>query len=216
MFSKGRYSPTDVDETAGRAFLTRQAFTALSQPNMLPIMTTTEASTTPTTTSLADIGLLILRIGVGAAMLQAGLRKVFDFNTTVGFMETGGWRLPKFAAFMVTAAETLGGIGLLLGVLTPLAACAVIAAMIDAWAVNVSAAPFWSDPFNAPFLIGLGATALLFTGAGAYSVDTRVLGRTGWSARIAVGLLIVAIVAAVLTWVVLNGTNPIHFTAPTG
>jgi putative oxidoreductase len=177
-------------------------------------MITTEATNQTTTSSLADIGLLILRIGVGAAMLQAGLRKVFDFNTTAGFMETGGWRLPKFAAFMVTAAETAGGIGLLLGVLTPLAACAVIAAMIDAWAVNVSAAAFWSDPFNAPFMIAIGATALLFTGAGAYSVDSRVFGRTGWPARIAVGLLVLAVAAAVLTWIFLNGTNPIHFTAP--
>jgi putative oxidoreductase len=177
-------------------------------------MTTTEATTQTTTSSLADIGLLILRIGVGAAMLQAGLRKVFDFNTTAGFMETGGWRLSKLAAFMVTAAETAGGIGLLLGVLTPLASCAVIGAMIDAWAVNVSAAAFWSDPFNAPFMIAIGAAALLFTGAGAYSVDARVFGRTGWPARIAVGLLVVAVAAAVLTWILLNGTNPIHFTAP--
>jgi hypothetical protein len=70
-------------------------------------------------------------------------------------MEAGGWRLPKFAAFMVTAAETAGGIGLLLG---------------------VSAAAFWSDPFNVPFMM--------------------------------------AIAAALLTWILLNGTNPIHFTAP--
>ena len=83
-------------------------------------------------------------------------------------MEAGGWRPSTFAAFMVTATETLGGIALMLGVLTPLAACAVIAAMIDAWAVNVSAAAFWSEPFNVPFLIALGAAALLFTGAGAY------------------------------------------------
>jgi putative oxidoreductase len=179
-------------------------------------MITTEATEIQTTTSLADVGLLILRIGVSAAMLQAGLRKVFDFNTTAGFMEAGGWRFSKFAAFMVTAAETAGGIGLLLGVLTPLAACAVIAAMIDAWAVNVSATAFWSDPFNAPALLAIGATALLFTGAGAYSVDARVFGRTGWPARIAVGLLILAIAAAVLTWILLNGTNPIHFTTPTG
>jgi uncharacterized membrane protein YphA (DoxX/SURF4 family) len=176
-------------------------------------MTTTDVSARATT-SLTDVGLLILRIGVGAAMLQAGLRKAFDFNTTVGFMEMGGWRLPGFAAFMVTAAETLGGIGLMLGVLTPLAACAVIAAMIDAWAVNVSAAAFWSDPFNAPFMIGLGAAALLFTGAGAYSVDARVLRRTTWSARMLVGLLVLAVAAAVITWIALNGTNPIHFTAP--
>jgi putative oxidoreductase len=177
-------------------------------------MITSEATTQTTTSSLADTGLLILRIGLGAAMLYAGLRKAFDFNTTAGFMEAGGWKLSKFAAFMVTAAETAGGIGLLLGVLTPLAACAVIAAMIDAWAVNVSAAAFWSDPFNAPFLIALGATALLFTGAGAYSVDARVFGRAGWPARVAVGLLVVAVAAALLTWILLNGTNPIHFTAP--
>jgi putative oxidoreductase len=180
-------------------------------------MTTTDVTTTPTTTtSLADVGLLILRIGVGATMIQAGLRKAFDFNTTVGFMESGGWRLPKFAAFMVTAAETAGGIGLLLGLLTPLAACAVIAAMIDAWAVNVSAAAFWSEPFNVPFLIAVGATALLFTGAGGYSVDARVFGRWQFGGRVAMGLLALAIAAALLTWILLNGTNPIHFTAPAG
>jgi putative oxidoreductase len=176
-------------------------------------MATTQVSTR-TTASLTDVGLLILRIGIGATILQAGLRKAFDFNTTVAFMEAGGWRLPKFAAFMVTAAETAGGIGLLLGLLTPLAACAVIAAMIDAWAVNVSAAAFWSDPFNVPFLIAVGATALLFTGAGSYSVDARTFGRARISVRIAAGLLILAIAAALLTWILLNGANPIHFTAP--
>jgi uncharacterized membrane protein YphA (DoxX/SURF4 family) len=176
-------------------------------------MATTEVST-PTTTALADIGLLVLRIGVGATMLQAGLRKAFDFNTAVGFMESGGWRLPKFAAFMVTAAETAGGIGLLLGFLTPLAACAVIAAMIDAWAVNVSAAAFWSDPFNVPFLVAVGAAALLFTSGGSYSVDARIFGRWRFDVRVALGLLVLAIAAALLTWILLNGANPIHFTAP--
>ncbi len=72
---------------------------------------------------MTDTGLLILRLAIGATMLQAGLIKAFDFSTTVGFMESSGWRLPAFGAFMVTAAETLGGIGLLLGILTPLAAC---------------------------------------------------------------------------------------------
>ncbi|MGV0873278.1 DoxX family protein [Mycolicibacterium sp. XJ879] len=176
-------------------------------------MTTTELHT-PARAATGDIGLLILRIGVGAAILQAGLIKAFDFSTTVEFMTAGGWRAPTLAALMVTTAETLGGIALILGVLTPLAAFAVIAAMIDAWAVNVSTAAFWSQPFNVPFLIGIGTTALLFAGAGAYSVDARVLGRTTWSPRIAVGLLVAAFAAAILTWVALNGTNPIHFTAP--
>lgn len=180
-------------------------------------MTTTDVATTATTRSTAvDIGLLILRIGVGAAILQAGLIKAFDFSTTVGFMESAGWRLPALAAFMVTTAETLGGLGLIFGVLTPLAAFAVIAAMVDAWAVNVSGAAFWSEPFNAPFLIGVGATALLFIGAGAYSVDAKALRRTAWPLRLSVGLLIAAFAVAILTWVALLGTNPIHFTTPAG
>jgi putative oxidoreductase len=93
--------------------------------------------------------------------------------------------LPKFAAFMVTTAEAFGGLGLLLGALTPLAAFAVIAALIDAWAVNVSAGTVSSEPVNVPFLVAVGATALLFMGSGAHLIDAKVSGPTGWSPRIA-------------------------------
>jgi putative oxidoreductase len=160
-------------------------------------------------------GLLILRIGLGAAVVQAGLIKAFDFGATVQFMEAGGWRLAMVGALMVTAAETLGGIGLILGAATPLACFAVIAAMVDAWAVNVSTSAFWSQPFNVPFLLALGAAAILFAGPGAYSVDSKIVGRTQWSMKIAVGLLVLAFAVAILTWVALLGTNPIHFSAPT-
>ena len=178
-------------------------------------MTTDYSAPSPTgNTGLTDTGLLVLRLGVGGAALQAGLIKAFDFSATSQFMTEAGWRLPKFAAFMVTAAETLGGIGLLLGALTPLAACAVLSAMLCAWAVNVSAAAFWSEPFNVPFLIGIGAAALLFTGAGGLSVDGRILRRLSWSRRLVIALLVLAVAAAVLTWVALYGVNPIHFTAP--
>jgi uncharacterized membrane protein YphA (DoxX/SURF4 family) len=173
----------------------------------------TSRSDTLAARSSIDVGLLILRIGVGAAMLQAGLMKSFDFGTTVGFMGSGGWRLPTFAALMVTVAETAGAIGLIVGVLTPLAACAVAGAMICAWAVNVSQGAFWSEPFNVPFLLFVGAATLMFTGAGAYAVDDRVLGRPRWSLRLALGLLVVAFAVAILTWALLNGTNPIHLSS---
>ena len=60
------------------------------------------------TTSARDFGLLTLRIGVGAPMLHAGVRKFVDFDTTTGFMESGGWSAPTLAAFMVSFAETVG------------------------------------------------------------------------------------------------------------
>jgi putative oxidoreductase len=168
------------------------------------------------TTSPTDFGLLVLRLATGATMVQAGLIKAFDMDATVDFMETGGWRMPQFAALMVTIAETAGGLALLLGLLTPIAACAVIAAMIDAWAVNVSADAFWSMPFNVPFLVAFAATALLFTGAGAYSLDARFFGRPRWPGSIAIVLFVVAIAAAVATWILLNGSNPLHLSDPTG
>jgi len=166
--------------------------------------------------ALTDVGLLLLRFAVGAAMLQAGLIKAFDFNTTVGFLEQGGWRMPTFAAVMVTASETAGGLLLVFGLLTPLAACAVLAAMIDAWLVNVSAGAFWSEPFNVPFMVAFAAMTLLFAGAGSYSLDAKLFGRHRWPGVISVGLFIVAVVAAVATWVMLNGTNPLHMTSPAG
>ena len=161
-----------------------------------------------------DLGLLLLRLAVGAAILQAGLLKLFDFGFVVDSMEESGWRAPLLAAVMVTAAETLGGIGLILGLLTPLAALAVIAAMIDAWAVNVAPMAFWSQPFNLPFVIGFGAIALLFTGAGTYSLDHKLWGRSSWPRLVSTVVLVIAIIAAVVTWVVLNGTNPIHLSTP--
>jgi putative oxidoreductase len=174
--------------------------------------TTTTTDLRPETTT--DIGLLILRVATGATMLQAGLIKALDFGTVTGYMQSGGWRLPNLAAFMVTAAETLGGIGLLLGVLTPLAAFAVISAMVDAWAVNVSGGAFWSEPFNVPFLVAFAAAALLFTGAGTLSIDHRVFGRARVPRSVAVTMLAAGVIVAVVTWIALNGTNPIHFTGP--
>lgn len=175
-----------------------------------PTFDTPSIDTPRRRSSPADFGLLLLRFATGATMIQAGLIKALDFNTTVGLMESGGWRSPTFAALMVTAAETAGGVLLVLGLLTPLAACAVLAAMIDAWAVNVSGGAFWSEPFNVPFMVAFAATALLFTGAGTYSLDAKLFGRDRWPGLVTFGLFIVGIAAAVATWVLLNGTNPIH------
>jgi putative oxidoreductase len=172
-----------------------------------------QARPVPDTRALA-IGLLVLRVGIGAAVLQAALIKLGDFSATVGFMTEAGWRLPMLAALMVTTAEALGGLGLLVGLLTPLAGCAVLSAMACAWAVNVSAAAVWADPFNVPFLLGLGAAALVFTGAGRFGVDVRLQDRLAWSLRVKAALVVLAFVAAVGTWMALYGVNPIHFGTP--
>ena len=169
-----------------------------------------------TSPATSDFGVLVLRVAAGATMIQAGAIKALDLGTVAGFMEGAGWQPATAAALMVTLAEILGGIALILGILTPLAACAVAAAIMDAWAADVSATAFWSNPFNVPFLVGFAAIALLFTGAGRFSLDQLLWGRAQWPTLVAVVLLIVAIAAAVATWVFLNGTNPLHLTTPPG
>jgi hypothetical protein len=67
-----------------------------------------------------------------------------------------------------------------------------------------------------PFLLAFMAVALLLIGAGAYSVDAKLWGRANWPAPVTLGLLAFGVLAAILTWVVLNGTNPIHLSAPAG
>src|SRR5258708_2197542 len=69
-----------------------------------------------------------------------------------------------------------------------------------------------SDGWRAP---AFGALGLLFTGAGAYSVDKWVWHRERWPALVVASALVIAVVVGILTWVMLNGSNPIHLTAPT-
>jgi uncharacterized membrane protein YphA (DoxX/SURF4 family) len=148
--------------------------------------------------------------------LHFGLQKFLDFGSTVEGLRSDGWRAPTFAGLLNAGAETVGGAALLLGVLTPLAAAAILGAMLDAWAVNVAHTAFWADPFNLPFVLAFGALGLLFTGAGAYSVDARLWHRERWPAPIVAAALVIAVVAGILTWLVLNGNNPIHLTIPKG
>lgn len=61
-----------------------------------------------------DVGQLVLRIGVGAIFIFAGYTKAADLSMTVGFFATMGFS--AFWAYLVTAVEILGGLGVLLGV----------------------------------------------------------------------------------------------------
>jgi len=79
--------------------------------------------------------------------------------------------------------------------------------MIDAWPSTSGGGSFWSQRSNVPFLV-VRRNGPALTGAGAYSVDAKGV-RPGAlaTAVITVGLFVVAIAAAVTTWILLNGTN---------
>ncbi len=130
-----------------------------------------------------SIGLLILRVGMGALMLPSGITKLKWLREGTEFGDPIGLG-PQLSLILVVAAEFLGSIGVMLGFATRLAAFGIaftmgVAAFVahanDPWlmgpGVAVSKQP--ALMFLVPFL------ALVFTGAGMYSVDAYLFGRKG-------------------------------------
>lgn len=85
-----------------------------------------------------DIMLLVLRIVVGLIFFGHGTQKLFGWWGGHGLEGTGQWlasmeAVPgKFWATVVGLAETLGGLGLTFGLLTPIAGAALASVMLMA------------------------------------------------------------------------------------
>src|SRR4051794_3109183 len=85
-----------------------------------------------------DLALLVLRLVVGALFVGHGAQKLFGvfgghgLAGTAGFFEQLGLKPGAVHARAAGLAELLGGVLLMLGLLTPLAAAAIIAVMVTA------------------------------------------------------------------------------------
>ena len=163
-----------------------------------------------------DLGLLVLRLVIGLTFLYHGLQKLAGWfhgpglSGTREMLSSGGWKHVELSASMLTVAEVGGGILIILGLATPLAAGAVLASISDAW--------LWKQGMSSGFqyktvelesiLAGLAA-ALILTGPGRLSFDRS----RGWATRPSYGsfvVLVLALVAAAGAWFYLHGGNPFH------
>ncbi|MGV9332928.1 DoxX family protein [Nocardia sp. NPDC003726] len=171
-----------------------------------------------------DLGLLLLRLVVGATFLYHGLQKLTGWfhgpglDGTRDMMERGGWDHPSVSAILVTAGEVGGGALLILGLFTPLAAGAVLAVILDAWAWKQGMAPgfqYKAGPGAVEFesvLAGVSA-AIILTGPGRLSFDRS----RGWAIRPAAGsfvILLLAVAAAAGAYWYLHGGNPLTGIGP--
>ncbi|RCG27455.1 DoxX family protein [Streptomyces diacarni] len=125
-----------------------------------------------------DTGLLVLRLVLGLAMAAHGSQKLFGWfggnglDGTAQFFTSVGYPAGHTMALVAGATETFGGLGLALGLCTPLAGAAVLGTMINASAVT------WGDGFFAPggveyaVVLAAGAGGLALTGPGRYAADS--------------------------------------------
>ncbi|GAA1861466.1 hypothetical protein GCM10009836_47070 [Pseudonocardia ailaonensis] len=136
----------------------------------------------------ADLGMLLLRLGIGGLFVAHGVQKAFGLWGGLGLGETArilegqGFSATSILAGVLGFGELILGGLLVLGLFTPLAAAGLLA--VKAVAITVK----WGGPFFAAaapnaleldVALAAGLAALLFTGAGRIALDA---GRT-WQRR---------------------------------
>ena len=126
----------------------------------------------------------ILRVALGVVFFAHGAQKMlgwfggYGFSGTMGFF-TGAMHIPAPLAFLAIAAEFFGGLGLILGFLTRIAAFGIAVNMLVAIAAVHGAFGFfmnWSgaqkgEGFEYHLLVLALTAFLMIRGAGAFSVD---------------------------------------------
>ena len=187
--------------------------------NYGPAGSTAPSETRPTRRPLAwnggtDIGLLLLRLGIGGVVFAHGAQKVFGLWGGTGIarfatnLEGLGYQQATTLSWLTGVTELVAGAFLVLGLLTPLAAAAVLAIMINAVLLKLGngffvTGPKGSDAIELSLVLGLGAACLVLTGPGRIALDN---GRA-WHRRPAswgVLALVIGVAAAVLVYVLLR------------
>jgi putative oxidoreductase len=145
-----------------------------------------------------DLGLLLLRVGVGGALFAHGSQKLFGWfggggpEGTAEFLGSAGFEPPTLNATLAGVGETGSGVLLALGLGTGPAAAAATGTMVTAGSVHAANGFFnTSGGCELPATYALAATALALTGPGRISLDHatgHVLSRRGltWFAYAAV------------------------------
>ena len=127
-----------------------------------------------------NVGLAIVRIITGIIMFAHGYQKVFQFGFAgvTSFFTQMGVPMPEITAPLVAVVELAGGLALILGLLTRLAALGLAVDMLGAiFIVHLKAGFFLPNGVEFALLLLACCVALVIAGAGAFSVDEGIARR---------------------------------------
>lgn len=120
---------------------------------------------------------VLLRLALGCVFMAHGWEKLTGpLGTAEGFnIESWGWSNPTAWAWAVALVETSGGLLIIVGLFTRIAAAALAVLMVVA-TLKVRLAEGFIGGFELEFTLLMVALALMVTGGGKLSVDRDVLG----------------------------------------
>ncbi|RSS76649.1 DoxX family protein [Streptomyces sp. WAC06614] len=160
------------------------------------------ASARTESTAARDTGLLLLRVVIGLTMAAHGTQKLFGWfggggiEGTGQFFEMSGYPSGEAMAVVAGLAETLGGLGLAVGLLTPLAGAALVGTLLNVLAVKGTGSFFAPKGVEYELLLTAVAAALTLTGPGRWAADRFVPVLRTPQPRHGVLALVLAVVAA--------------------
>jgi putative oxidoreductase len=131
-----------------------------------------------------DAGLLILRVVLGLTMATHGYNKLFGGGRiagTAGWFESIGMKPGTLHARVAASTEMAAGLGLAVGLLTPIPAAGFVALMfVAAWTVHRHNGFFIvKEGWEYNLILATAAVALAATGAGKYSLDYALFRNSG-------------------------------------
>ncbi|MBA3670697.1 MAG: DoxX family protein [Gemmatimonadaceae bacterium] len=131
-----------------------------------------------------DAGLAALRIGTGLVFAMHGYQKVFvsGFSGITAKFAGMGVPMPGVMGPFIALLELLGGIALIVGLLTRLAAFGLACDMFGAIVlVHLANGFFLPKGYEFVVLLFVNALTLACAGAGRYSLDAGIARRGGQS-----------------------------------
>lgn len=126
--------------------------------------------------SAIDFGLLLLRVVLGLSMAAHGYNKFFGGGRipgTAGWFDSIGMKPGLFHARVAATTEIAAGLGLAVGLLTPIPAAGFVALMlVAAWTVHRKNGFFIvKEGWEYNLVLAVAAVAVATVGAGKYSLD---------------------------------------------
>jgi len=196
------------------------AMHSLAEPVTIAPIDAEERAATAGKRGTQDLGLLLLRVVIGAVFIAHGLQKAFGWwggGGIDGFksaLSDAGYQNAGLLTYIGAGGQIIAGILLVLGLFTPVAAAGALAYLVNSLLTVANAqhqdgylSIFGSDGIEYLLVVVAAVAAIILVGPGRYGFDA---GR-GWARRPFVGsvvALILGVGVGIALWIFLRGNSP--------